>query len=210
MIATRIPHIVCFWSCLLVGMHGLWANNLRFGDVRCDGKTLEVTVAWDNAWRLDTGPANHDAVWLFAKIKRNGQWEHLHLAGDRNAHAVLEPDRIHLDPDPQGLGMLLQTLQLGSGNIPETHLQLALADPILEGEFDLAVFGIEMAYVPEGPFWVGDGASNDALYDATTGQPFLVTSEATIAAHQISAAGAHPQAATWQVITPRATADFTS
>lgn len=73
-------------SCLLIlcgvgmGWNAVVANNVRIGEISSDGQTVELSVAWDNAWNLNTGPANHDAVWLFLKIQRSGKWEHLHLA----------------------------------------------------------------------------------------------------------------------------------
>jgi formylglycine-generating enzyme required for sulfatase activity len=182
---------------LLTVLFGGWgnamrANNLRLGTVHCDGRTLDVELAWDHAWNLDSGIGNHDAVWLFAKIKRAGRWEHLHFAAAASAHRVDEAGRIALDPDPAGLGLMLRTIQPGSGDIAFTHIHIQLAEPILAGEFELAVFGIEMAYVPEGPFWLGDGASNFCLRDSVSHQPYHVSSENALPADALHAPGANP------------------
>lgn len=201
-------------SCLLIlcgvgmGWNAVVANNVRIGEISSDGQTVELSVAWDNAWNLSTGPANHDAVWLFLKIQRSGKWEHLHLAAHASAHVALEAGRLTIAPDPDGLGLMLQTAWVGSGPIPETHLRIQLAEPILAGEFDIAAFGIEMAWVPEEPYWLGDGASNFCLRDTLTGQPYLVGSESEIPAGTLHATGDNPPGGAIPATYPKGYAGF--
>jgi formylglycine-generating enzyme required for sulfatase activity len=184
------PLLVLCWAGW--GGNVLLGNNLRFGQLSSDGHTLSITVAWDHAWNLATGPGNHDAVWLFAKVMRNGEWEHLQLAPQADAHRVNATGRIAIDPDAQGRGVMLRTTRAGDGDIAETQLQLQLAEPIVAGDFEIAIYGIEMAWVPTGPFWIGDGASNFCLRDSATGQPYFVASEAAVPADALTASGANP------------------
>ncbi len=171
------------------GMNALMANGLNLGPVTSDGRAIELQVNWKNAWNLSTGPANHDAVWIFAKIKRDGRWEHLRLSAQAQEHNALPSDRLAIDPDPAGRGVMLRTMLAGGGDMASTRLHLQLAETILDGDFEIAVFGIEMAYVPEAPFWVGDGASNFCLRDSMTGQPYFVASEAAIPTHALTSNG---------------------
>ena len=59
-----------FWLpyLLLVVSGPLFANNLQIGAPTLASTTsLQFTIQWDNSWRLTTGPANWDAVWIFVK-----------------------------------------------------------------------------------------------------------------------------------------------
>jgi formylglycine-generating enzyme required for sulfatase activity len=87
---------------------------------------------------------------------------------------------------------MLRTMLTGDGDIVETQLQLRLAEPIEAGDFEIAIYGIEMAWVSEGPFWIGDGASNFCMRDSATGQPFFVGSEAAVAADALTSNGPNP------------------
>ncbi len=183
---------------LLIGW-GMWgnacANNLRLTGLSSDGKSVNVTVAWDNCWNMTAAPGNHDAVWLFAKVKRQGLWQPLRWATEPTAHVAEESGRLDLSPSADGLGIFLKTVAGAGGHMPETHLHVQLAEAIVGGEFEFAVYGIEMAWVNEGPFWLGDGASNFCLRDSATGQPYFVASENAIPAAAITASGANPPAA---------------
>ncbi|MFZ9681305.1 MAG: hypothetical protein ACO3CL_07780, partial [Bacteroidia bacterium] len=30
---------------------------------------IQASLSWENSWRINTGPANYDAVWVFAKYR---------------------------------------------------------------------------------------------------------------------------------------------
>lgn len=180
------------WWGWLVAMSSLplclSANNLRITDVQCSKTTLRFTVAWDNGWNLDSGPGNHDAVWIFAKHRKAlGNWSHLGLSNSLVAHHVSDPSSITVVPTYDGVGVMLRNARPGSGHVPEVEVVLTLQQPLAPGYTDIRVFGIEMAYVPEGIYWLGDAASNFTLRDDNTRQPYWMHSEDAIPQSWISA-----------------------
>ncbi|MFM2376499.1 MAG: hypothetical protein RLZZ165_1596 [Bacteroidota bacterium] len=173
----------------------LSAHNLQIKDVSCDQHFLHLTISWDHAWHLEPAAANlHDAVWLFAKIKEGGgEWRHCHFATDR--HQTSAPEVLGLDPGAAGEGIMLKYLPVGAGNVSSVQMDLAWKEGLAPGRYEVRVFGIEMAWVPGGSFWLGDGASNFALHDSANGQPYRIDSENEIAADALAAIGGRvPQA----------------
>jgi formylglycine-generating enzyme required for sulfatase activity len=168
---------------LLAGLlfipHPTQANNLRFGTIKCDASGLHTTVAWDHSWNLTTGPANHDAVWVFAKIRSSGEWQHVRFSPNPDAHHCSNPG-LTLEPGTFSEGILIKNTGNGAGHIATASLDLAWEQPLGSGMYEVQLFGIEMAYIPEGPFWLGDGVSNFTLYDSATHQPYFVISEDAI------------------------------
>jgi hypothetical protein len=67
---------------------------------------------------------------------------------------------------------------LGSG---KTSLELQ-ADGVLDAcNVTIKVYAIEMVYVPQGNFYLGDGASNNGQFEAgISGVPFQVTGEGAL------------------------------
>jgi hypothetical protein len=50
-----------------------WNSGAGTVDVRFD-------ITWKDSWRVNDGPANWDAVWVFIKFRRNsGAWQHASL-----------------------------------------------------------------------------------------------------------------------------------
>jgi len=170
------------------------ANDLRIetGAVeRTAGSTsLRVTakVSWKNAWR---NARNYDAVWLFAKIHvaPNGSWRHARLtAGSKSATAA-----ITCEPSADRVGMFCRATATHRGDLagdvvlevdPTSLPENMRSSPSLEAR----VLGIEMVYVPDGPFSVGDkdtaSVSHAALYKSNAAGehdgPYRITSEAAI------------------------------
>ena len=59
-----------------------WSNNLTVTNVALRGRNttagpnhasnyadIMASLRWENSWRISTGPANYDAVWVFAKYR---------------------------------------------------------------------------------------------------------------------------------------------
>jgi hypothetical protein len=70
------------FSLMFYGSVILRSNNLNIGTVTKSNDTLIFTVAWDNSWRVSTGPSNWDAVWLYVKgqdCNNNRLWSHAKL-----------------------------------------------------------------------------------------------------------------------------------
>lgn len=154
---------------LLTGM--ATANNLTVQNVTLSpsggGKaTIAFDLSWENSWR---DAENFDAAWIFAKYTTDGgrRWRHATLAADGTnpsgfsvgTNTVLE---IVVPADKKGA--MVQRATLGEGDIATTNMQFVWdfandgvsphAQAIVE------VMGIEMVYIPEGPFYVGDDAND--------------------------------------------------
>lgn len=151
------------------------ANNLQFGYAHLQAGSLSLNVSWDNAWNIADG--SHDAVWLFVKGKlENGQWEHVQLSENSSDHYVTTPLTIVAADD--GKGIFIKPEVQGLYSIPYTQLTVKLTSSLLP-YIELRIYGIEMVYIPQGTFYLGDGASISSLANQE-GSPYLVTSELAI------------------------------
>ncbi|MBL0017198.1 MAG: SUMF1/EgtB/PvdO family nonheme iron enzyme [Bacteroidetes bacterium] len=189
--------------------NAVFSNNLRFGTVSCDRTSLQTTISWDNGWNLPNGTGNHDAVWFFAKIKPAlGEWQHLRFSTTPAAHFCGNPGLLSLETAQNGEGIMVRNVGNGAGNIASVSLNLAFEEKLSPGIYEIQVFGIEMAFVPESPFWVGDGSSNFALHDSANGQPYFLTSENAIPSDALGADGGKAPAATIPSAYPKGFAGF--
>jgi formylglycine-generating enzyme required for sulfatase activity len=152
--------------------------------------TAHVTakVSWHNSWRTDL---NHDAVWVFAKLRpRPNAWRHAALV---NIEAVrpsapvscaISADRVGAFCSPSGMHRGPLTfeivLTLDLTRLPERDRSAA--------NMGATVFGTEMVHVPDGAFSVGNPDARSVEYSAlyksnaagTHDGPFRITSEASL------------------------------
>src|SRR5689334_17509232 len=175
-------------------------STARANDLRIDGIVIDRTrapgvlrvnakVGWKNAWR---NARNYDAVWLFVKVRPapNAPWRHVRLAASPRVAAT----PLACAPSADGVGAFCRAaaesyrgdlagdvvLEVDPASLPSN----VATSPTLEAR----VFGIEMVYVPDGPFTVGDrdtaSVSHAALYRSAAGGayggPYRITSEAAI------------------------------
>lgn len=162
----------------------IWLQSMAFGsnvqihDLQVD-MSGEITchIQWNHAWKLDTAPANHDAVWLFAKINYGNGFVHLpfDLSGHSSENAILHPA-----VSQDGKGFMIRPLQAGSFQEISDRLVLRLYEEIPMTSFELRLFAIEMVFVAEGEFHLGDAASQRAFEAGGLGDPFPIISEAGI------------------------------
>ena len=157
------------------------SNNLVISSVSrtgTDRDVIAVTISWDNSWNVIGIPQNHDAVWLFIKFREceaGGEWSHALLSTNMSDHtfsAGITPAQPITNADRFGVagnhntGVMIRRSDYGIGNISSENVSLrvvgstngvSLVDTV---EYDIKVLGIEMVYIPEGPFYVGDSSSN--------------------------------------------------
>ncbi len=161
------------------------ANNLQITNISlANDSTLSFNVSWDNSWRVSTPPYNHDAVWVFVKIKdcASGQWNHIDLSSVESQHTASNPLEIYIDGKDvasNAKGVFLRRSSDGVGNINNATVTLRMKN-VPQGQFDFRIMGIEMVEVPSGSFYVGDGTSTGRLTDGNTSNPYLVDSEDAI------------------------------
>ena len=193
---------------LVVGLALVWAvpgargNNLAISNVTLgtpSNGAVEVAfdLSWDNSWRAswieDGGAINvesWDAAWLFIKFRASGGfWHHGSLAS--TAHSPdCGDDTTTLDlaanADNTKVGALLYRSAESSGTLSCTDVRLKWQYDAsgLAGtnEVDVSVHGIEMVYIPEGPFKVGSGGTERGhFYEyPDTDMPYTVTGEEAI------------------------------
>ncbi len=142
----------------------------HYGKIRFD-------IAWDNSWKMSEAPANWDAAWVFAKWKLQGEaeWAHCTLSITDDEHATPTGSQIDASftKDNNGKGLFIYRDSDGEGANDWDGVELrwnygidGMAD---DAAVDVKVFAIEMVYVPEGNFYLGDGASMYAFYDDAKG-----------------------------------------
>ncbi len=170
--------------CLLLFSRPAVANNVTLSNVELvDQDTsaetvgIEFDLSWSNAWKDST---NHDSVWAFAKYctsncSTNGVWSHATLktagvnptgfsCGERNSGAFMSLDLI-VPSDKKGA--FIQSASVGSGTVDFQNVKLIWdygQDGVSDsdatgGDTAIRVFVIEMVYVPQGGFYVGDGSA---------------------------------------------------
>jgi len=155
--------------------------------------TVCFDIAWENSWRHE---ANHDAAWVFFKVRAEGgtEWQHVRLAADK----VLNPtgygqekggtrlDFIVPDGDDGFLGMFVRRAEYGQGQLKAAKVTAVWDFTANKGitkdtKVSVRAFGIEMVFVPEGPFYLGSGGTEPyRFYRYTDGTqhtlPYRVTS----------------------------------
>lgn len=159
------------------GILGLQANNVRIvEDVKVgeiSGNKAEITfkIAWDNSWRDDY---NWDAVYVFMKTKRTTDvaWRHaFFMESDHKVSAGYDywlgrytssndyRQGVFIYRNSKGRGNSEVAVTLwwnkGEAGYKDTELQ--------EGAIEMSLQCIEMVYVPQGAYYLGDGASKNSL-----------------------------------------------
>lgn len=172
------------------------ANNLTVTSVTLVGQVpasdytfVQFDITWDNSWRVSTAPFNYDAVWVFVKYKDgSGLWKHATL--NTSGHSVTTDNGVTSEfiSATDGTGVFIQRSGNGTGSINWDGVKLrwnygadGLAD---DANVTVKVFVIEMVYIPQGSFNVGDGTATQVqgqLHNAnSTSTPFNITSEGSI------------------------------
>jgi formylglycine-generating enzyme required for sulfatase activity len=180
------------------------ANNVRITNLTVhpyssgDGE-VEFDLAWDNSWRSTTEPYNWDAVWVFAKIRRNGgDWTHLNLKSTGHtipqspqalttALGLVDTGAAYNASTNPYVGIFVYRTNDGFGTVTANDMRLrwnysdngASSGDVVE----IRVVGVEMVYIPQGAFYAGDNATSaNAFREKSTGDndPWYISSENAI------------------------------
>ena len=146
--------------------------------------TVTLDISWTNSWRYGNF---FDAAWVFFKVRGDEKsgWQHAGLSADK----VLNPTGFGQDKDglpsvaasakegtalefvvPQdGVGMIVRRAGSGDGLTAARKVTAVLNTKTLKGIADIAkapikAIGIEMVFIPEGPFYAGRGKGLPARY----------------------------------------------
>ncbi len=152
-----------------------YANNLQIKNLNVvstdtvnNTMTFTCDITQDNSWRTTT---NYDASWIFMKYSTDSglTWNHASMAGyGNNPTGFSTPNNFVAVVPPDGKGFFLQRTDYGSGTISVAgvkfvwnYAQDGLSTTVAQAANTIhKTFGIEMVYVPQGPFYAGDGNSS--------------------------------------------------
>ncbi|MCB0375456.1 MAG: hypothetical protein KDD04_06025, partial [Sinomicrobium sp.] len=177
--------MVFLFYCSIAGSHNLSISNVSIVSTNLSEQTSSVAfdISWENSWR---DAINYDAVWVFIKYRASGTndpWEHATL--DPAGHLI--PPGAEATVPADGMGAFIYRNANGNGTLSLVNVVLLWnygADGVLNGaNLDIRVLGVEMVYVAQGGFWIGDGETTNVYgnFEAeTSGLPFQVTGENAI------------------------------
>jgi len=166
-----------FCLAFMVTSSKLMANNLTITNVSLTGATantiqVEYSMFWDNSWR---DLENWDAVWVFVKYTTdNGlTWSHATMSTSGHVSGTSIPTAtVHIPQD--NLGAFIYRSSISSGTYTITNQQVQwnfAANGLNQSQASSAtvrVFGIEMVYVPQGEYYLGDGVNTTAAPTPST------------------------------------------
>lgn len=182
------PIILASVFAVTANANNITVSNIALTDLDTVGDTVNVKfdVTWENGWRLTTLPANWDAAWVFVKFHAGDiVWRHASLDTADVNHTAPAGAIIKVGlTDTRGIGVFLHRASPGTGTTTFTNVKLkwrygldAVPD---DARVTVDVTGIEMVYIPQGAFRVGDGASPTDRLGDSMGDPFLITSAGSI------------------------------
>jgi hypothetical protein len=169
------------------------ANNLTISTpVYNDGnKTVTFNVSWENSWKISSGPSNSDGVWVFIKrqaCSNTNIWATALVSttsGDHSTTIASGTNLLSVDAVGDGMGVFIRRTYNGLGNIGVHTITLKLnssmtTSPVItpSSTDNFKVFGVEMVYVPQGQFYLGDGRpvnSNNFSAGNNASTPLLIT-----------------------------------
>lgn len=164
--------LILFVSLITLLQAGVFANGITISNVSVinngNNGQLKFDVSWENGWRSGT-LNNWDAAWVFAKYKLvEGQWQHIYFSLANN----IIPAGFSVSQPAGGEGSFLYRNTAGSGTTTITDVRLGIPQNISQGIFDIKVFAIEMVYIPQAQFYLGDG-SGAGNYTFATSNTYL-------------------------------------
>lgn len=180
---------ISIWSVLVVLMmlsSQAFANALVISNTSLTGQNtstqtwqVRFNITWDNSWKDNV---NWDAVWIFCKYRvGTNAWGHATLNASGFQTGTGTPININIACDQKGA--FISRRDIGSGTLATTQVELRWnygANGVLNSDVpDLNIYGIEMVYVPGGPFTIGDGngvnsSSTNAFYAVTQHLPYTI------------------------------------
>lgn len=154
---------------------------------------INFDISWNNSWRNTTSTNNWDACWVFVKYRKSTEttWNHATLnyvngTGSGDGHTLPAGCRINTTSDGKGI-MIYSSANIIPSTVNYTGAKLRWnygSDGVADNEnVDICVFAIEMVYVPQGSFYVGDGSLsilNGHFESVSTGTALQITSEGAL------------------------------
>ncbi|NOQ21816.1 MAG: SUMF1/EgtB/PvdO family nonheme iron enzyme [Candidatus Aegiribacteria sp.] len=147
---------------------------------------IKYDISWENSWRnngdgTEFSADNWDAVWVFAKYRvSGGDWLHCTLATDGHtapAGSVIENPSTGSDNRQTGVFVYRNATGFGSNNWDNCKIRWNYGTDNVadDADVEIRVFGIEMCFVPEGDFYLGDGISSGTFRQTGSNVPVLIS-----------------------------------
>lgn len=187
---------ILFINIPIVGWtNNLFLENVSIVDIDTNNNTasIEFDISWDNSWRAindaqtDHSETNWDAAWVFAKYRvSSGDWNHCTLATSGHSAptgSTIENPSASTDNRQTGVFIYRNATGSGSNNWDNVKIKWNYGSDDVEDNdsVEIRVFGIEMCFVPEGSYYLGDGVSLKKTFEGTDNNPVLInTSEKTV------------------------------
>ncbi|MDR1153109.1 MAG: SUMF1/EgtB/PvdO family nonheme iron enzyme [Bacteroidales bacterium] len=141
-----------------------------------DKKSAQVkfSLTWDHSWRLDDGPKNWDAAWVFIKYRTlpGDNWNHAYISTTAASHKLPTNASLSLGNSTAVVGGANTTVSVGAfifrkaagnGAVSFTDIELNwdfTKNGLTGGEqVEVCVLATEMVYIPQGPYYLGDYTS---------------------------------------------------
>lgn len=179
-----------------------FSNNISVSNFSLTGQNVsghysmvKFDISWENSWRVSSPLNNWDAAWVFVKYRiGSGEWQHTWLnntghinpSGSTITPGLLDPSLPFNSTTNPGLGAFIYRDAYGTGTFTKTGVQLrwnygdnGVSDNAI---IDIRVYAIEQVYVPQGPFSLGSGGTEDGAFYKypTIANPYQITSEDAI------------------------------
>ncbi len=143
---------------------------------------IEFDLSWDNSWRTSSVPNNWDAAWIFCKYRvAGGAWYHVKL--HNTSYTAPTGATLEIAGDTTGAFIYRDANGSGSNNFDNIRFRwnYGLQGVNDDAALEVKVFAIEMVYVPESSFFLGDSTSSPRFYTYSNNKTFYnVTSENAI------------------------------
>jgi len=174
----------------LLVANNLELENFSLTERNTTTQTIKIgfDVSWDNSFREngevydpEFSADNWDSAWIFAKYRVSaGDWNHCSLATSGHtapAGSTIENPPASSDNRQTGVMIYRSSTGFGSNDWDEAKLVWnygtdSVAD---DASVEIRVFGIEMCYIPEGSFYLGDGSSYGSFRQVSSNRPVQIT-----------------------------------
>jgi len=195
----KILKAACLFSFIfLVFCNCASANNLLISNVSIDQRnpsnntiTINFDLSWENSWRTKI---NHDAIWLTLRLydptqsPTNKTLCQLTTSGlNPTGTSVGTNSNLEISVPSDKYGAFLRPSSYAINNsVASTDVQVTLDYTTCgfsdDDSVSTSIFGMEMVYIPEGPFYVGDyNESSASLNEGSSDtDPWYISSASAI------------------------------
>ena len=144
---------------LMLASLSTYGNDISIDNLSLDRERAQVSfsLSWKNAWHNDK---NHDAAWVFIKLQgSDGNFFHAKLkTSEHRAVAQGQSPEAVVKVSDDKIGAFVQSSTKFRGDV-SWNLTVELDKSIIDRtplNTEIKVYAIEMVYIPEGGFTLGD------------------------------------------------------